>query len=233
MDDNLYQLLRHIETPDVKLNTIFSDSRPLPISGDKLYEMMAASENIDYLAKMIIERADPLRNTVPTGKVEIVKDKIKQYLTSWKNLGKFDKFMGTHRNRPIELNSVNIVAQLDSYNLEFIEAFAETILPTSDTTKVKSVVNPSGMYAQQERIIKVNSKPVPFYERALYKRLNDFNMDLALDETEAPFYKMDKNPNLSDQERKKTNRSSEQPSHLDRQGMSFRMKPNYQKYKYA
>lgn len=232
MDDNLYQLLRYIQTPNAKVNTIYADPKPEVVSGDELAAMIMSEKNVDYLTKMIIDRADPLRNNASVGQVDIIKGKIKQYLTSWKNLGKYDKFMGTYKNKPIQLNTVNVVSHVDAYNLEFIESFAEKILPTSDATNVKSVVNPNGLFAQQERVIKINSKPVPFYERALYKRLNDFNLDIGLDETEAPFYKMDKNPKLSDAERQRTERTVEERTHLDRQSVSFRMKPNYQKYKY-
>ncbi len=74
----------------------------------------------------------------------------------------------------------------------------------------------------------MHSKPVPFYQRAVFKRLNDWTVDARVDETEAPFYRMDNNPRISANERKKTEVSrTEQPSYLDRTGLSYRMIPKY------
>lgn len=233
MSEDIYQYVKYLKTPDVKLNTIHSDIRPsYKLSKDEIITRMNSEQNIDYLAKMIIDRSDPLRNGASVGQVQIIKDKIVQYLKSWENLGKFDRLSAVIGNKKRSIETVNPISQIDSFNLEFLNSFSETILPSSNVTKVKSVVDPSGLYAQQERIIKVNSKPVPFYERALYKRLNDFNLDLGMDETEAPFYKMDHNPKLSEAERKKTNKTEEPNTHLDKQGMTFRMKPKYQKFQY-
>lgn len=232
MNDELYFLVRGLRTSDVKLNTIYADRDLVEPTGAAIAEKMMSDENVKYLTKMVIDRADPLRNGASIGQFNIVKDKVNQFLLSWKNLGKFEKILGTDDGKPIALKAVSIVAYVDALNLEFVNVFGESILPTSDVTKVTSVVNPNGLYAHHDRILKVNSKPVPFYERALYRRLNDFNLDSGLSETESPFYKMDHNPRLTETERKKTNKTAEVSTHLDRQSMNFRMIPNYQRFNY-
>ena len=232
MNDNLYGLIRNLRTADVKLSTLYTDKEQLPVSPEAVAQRMLSDDNISYLTKMVIDRADPLRNGSAVGQFAIVKDKVTQFMESWKSLGKFDRHYEVRNGKQVEVKSVNIIAHIDSLNLEFLNAFAEKILPASDITKVTSVVNPNGLFAQQERVIKTSAKPVPFYERALYRRLNDFNLDLGMDETESPFYKMDHNPKLSEAERKKTDKTVEQPSLIDREGMHTRMIPKHQKHKY-
>lgn len=227
MNPDNYGLIRHLRTPDVKLHTLYSDREPLKLSTEVIAAKVMSDENVHYLSKMIIERADPTRNGSGKGQLNIVKEKVILFLTSWKALGKFDRMFKSSGGKQVEVRTVNIVSYVDSLNLEFLDAFAEKILPASQVTKVVSVVNPGGLYAQQERVLKTTAKPTPFYERALYRRLNDFNMDLGLDETENPFYMMDKNPRLSEKERKKTNSTEELQSHLDREGLQFRMIPKY------
>ncbi len=225
----IYGLLRHLPTQDVALQTIYSDYEPIAPTSDSIITAITADRNVDYLTKMIIDKMDPLRNGsfIGSGRSATIKQSVKDYLDSWIRMGKFDKHMGTSSNKSVVLKQVNIISSVDSYNKEFVDAFAHVILPITDPTNVTSVVNPNGMYAQQERVLITNSKPTPFYERALYRRLNDWNMDLGMDETEAPFYKMDHNPRLSVEERKKTNATQERESHLDRENLAFRMKPKY------
>lgn len=225
-----YTLLRHLQTDGANLKTNFSDFEPIEIMPTDIVNMMFAKRNINYITKLIIDRADPLRNgssVKSSDMVAMIKSKVSEYLNSWKTLGKFDKHMTSDDNKRVLARTVNAVAMIDSYNKEFVDAFADRILPYNDPTQVTSVLNPNGLYAQQERILVTNSKPTPFYERALYRRLNDWNLDIRQDETEMPFYKMDHNPRLSDAERKKTNSTVEVPTYLDRQNFSFRMKPNY------
>lgn len=225
-----YTLLRHLQTNGANIKPIFNDYEPIEIMSVDIVDMMFARRNINYIAKLIIDKADPLRNGSSIRSpdmVAMIKAKVSEYLNSWRMLGKFDKHMTSNDNKRVLAKTVNFVSMVDSYNKEFVDAFANRILPHDDPTQVTSVVNPNGLYAQQERLLVTNSKPTPFYERALYRRLNDWNLDIRQDETEMPFYKMDHNPRLSDAERKKTNSTVEESTYLDRQNLSFRMKPNY------
>ena len=190
--------------------------------------MVSSKANIDYLAQLIIERADPLRNGSSLVAPDFIRPQIEKLLESWKNVGKFDKDTVMFEGKSLTIRSVSPTALLDHYNSEFVKAFAESILPTNDVTKVTSVVNPNGLFAQQDRIIKINSKPVPFYERAIFRRLHDTKLDQRIDETECFFYKMDHNPRMLDSERKKRDvDTKDRPSYLDREGLSYRMKPKY------
>ena len=227
MNDDIYAWTRFLRTPDVTLETTYANDETKEFTHAYTANMVMSSTNMDYLTDMILARADPLRNGVAVGARDGVRTRVEQLLTSWKNLGKFDQITIPFEGKTMLVNTVSPVALLDAWNMQFMDAFAETILPASDITNVTSVVNPNGLFAQQERILRVNSKPVPFYERALYRRLTDRNLDQRIDETEHPFYKMDANPHLSDEERKKTDRDAMLPTYLDREGMSFRMLPKY------
>ncbi len=229
MSDELFLLSRYALSKDSKsLGTIYSDDAMVNFDPKEIEQLVMADRNVDYIAEMIIARADPLRNGSASKLRSNVVERVKQLLASWKNLGKFESSSISFEGKRLEVKTVSTVALLDHYNKEFVEAFAESIIPTTDPTKVISVVNPNGLYAHQERIIRINSKPVPFYERALYRRLTDRVLDQRVDETEAPFYKMDHNPNLTEQERKKTNTSSsKQVSYMDREGISYRMIPRH------
>ncbi len=227
MSDELFLLSRHALPSDSKsLRTIYNHDESK--GTNEIESLVMAESNVQYIADMIIARADPLRNGSTKNMRAFVVDRVLQLLTSWKNLGKFDSSTITFEGKTLRVQAVSSIALLDHYNKDFVDAFADTIISTNNPTKVTSVVDPNGLYAQQERIIKINSKPVPFYERALYRRLADKTLDQRIDETEAPFYKMDHNPRLTDIERKKTNTStSKQMSYMDREGLAYRMNPRY------
>ena len=213
-------------TENVNIQSIYSDNENG--LGD-VAGMVTSTENIEYLTKLVIDRADPLRNGSSLTAPETIRPRIQKLLQAWKNVGKFNYDTIQFEGKTLSVRAVSPTALLDHYNTEFVKAFAESILPTSDVTKVTSVTNPNGLYAQQERIIKINSKPVPFYERALYKRLNDFTLDQRIDETEMPFFRMDHNPRMTDAERKKRDIDrTQEPTYLDREGLSYRMNPDYQ-----
>lgn len=221
-------LLKLIRTPNVKVQTLYNDREQLKPSKDAIEAKVLSDENVRYLTNMIIERADPTRNGASMGQFDIVKNKVITFLNSWKELGKFDRILKSSGGIQVEIHTVNITTYIDALNFEFINAFAERILPTSDVTKVVSVVNPGNLYVQQERLLVTTAKPVPFYEKALYKRLTDFNLNLPLDETENLFYMKDKNPRLSESERKKTNSTKEQDSiSIERNGLHYHMIPKY------
>ena len=213
-------------TADVKFQSIYSDNENG--LGD-VAGMVTSEENIEYLTKLIIDRADPLRNGSSLVAPDTIRPRIRKLLDSWKNVGKFDHDTIQFEGKTLLIRAVSPTALLDHYNTEFVKAFAESILPTSDLTKVTSITNPDGLFAQQERIIKINSKPVPFYEAAIYKRLNVFTLEQRIDETEMPFFRMDHNPRMIDAERKKRDVDrTQEPTYLDRVGLSYRMKPDYQ-----
>lgn len=228
MSESLYLLSRLAPTTGVAFGTIYDHNESATYTPARMVESMMAVSNVEYLTDLIIARADPSRSVIPNGIRAIVVAKVKEFLTSWRALGKFEfHYILINGNKHV-VSSISPVALKDHYNTEFVEEFAEKILPMSQATNVRSVTNPNGMYAQQERIIKMTAKPVPFYERALYRRLNDWTVDLPVDETQNPFYRMDHNPRLSKKERKKTDLDKTPViTPLDRESLSYRMIPNY------
>lgn len=226
MDEAFYSWLHRAPTAGALLGTTYSNDEMATYRSQYIIDAIQSDNNVAYIADMIIGRADPLRNGASAGQRMVVIEKVKQMLQSWQNLGKFESHTITINGQLHHVSSISPVTLLDHYNTEFVSSFADTILPTSDVAKVVSVTNPDGLYAQQERVIKMTAKPVPFYERAIYRRLNDWNLNTQLDETEAPFYRMDKNPRLSDAERQKTNTANKAlDTYLDREGLAYRMLP--------
>lgn len=228
MGEPLYSLARLAPTANVDFGTLYAQDEMAKYRATQIADAVMSDANVGYITDLVIAKADPLRNGISQGQRLVVFDKVKKLLASWKSLGKFDQRTIKIAGKVLRVLAVSPITLRDSYNTEFVTEFAETIMPHSDATKVTSVVNPDGMFAQQERIIKMTSKPVPFYERAIFRRLNDWQLDQRIDETESPFYKMDHNPRLSSAERKKTDVArAEQPSYLDREGLSYRMIPKY------
>ena len=214
---------------ELNLQSIYNDDETSSFGPAQITKLVMSPSNVDYIVNLVIARADPLRNGVSIAQRNKVTAEVTRLLESWKNVGKFDRDTISSEGKKLLIRAVSPIALLDHYNTDFVEAFAESILPTSDVTKVTSVVNPDGLYAQQERIIKINSRPINIYERSIFKRLNDFTLDQRIDETEMPFYKMDHNPRMLDSERKKRDIDrKEQPTYMDREGLSYRMKPRYQ-----
>jgi hypothetical protein len=208
--------------------TLYATDGMADYRSEQIAKMVMADSNVAYITDMIISKQDPTRSGPSKGSRNIISDKVSTRLQAWARLDKFKQSTTSINGKIVNVLSMSPIAILDSYNMEFVEAFADVILPANDITNVSSVVNPNGMYAHQERIIKMHSKPVPFYQRAVFKRLNDWTVDARVDETEAPFYRMDNNPRISANERKKTEVSrTEQPSYLDRTGLSYRMIPKY------
>lgn len=228
MDDNLYAWKGFDPTANVNLQTLYSHDESKSFGPTDIANMAMSPFNVNTLCDLIIERADPLRTGSSLVAPETIRPRIVKLLESWKNIGKFDKDTIPFEGKILRIRAVSPAALLDHYNLEFVKAFAETILPISDATKVTSVVNPNGLYAQQQRILKINSKPTPFYQKAPFRRLHDRKLDQRIDETESFFYKMDHNPRMLDSERKKRDvDTSDRASYLDREGLSYRMKPKY------
>jgi hypothetical protein len=229
MSDELYAWIRFGETPNTNthtLQTIYAHDENksfFDIGG-----LVMSETNYDYITNLIIQRADPLRNGNSVGQYESVIDKVKYYLSGWSSLGKFENESIVFEGKTYLVKTMSPTALVDHFNKEFVKVYGDVILPIPDITKVTSVVNPNGLLAQQERILTFNSKPVPFYERALYRRLGDKHLEQRLDETESPFYKMDNNPNISSSEKKKRDANTKHgSSYLDRENISYRMIPKY------
>jgi hypothetical protein len=211
---DIYALLRNNRTADAALGSFYTDTNTNEVSIQQTADMMLSDNNVAYLTEAIVSQAD---QSQLVGDTRIISDTIHKFLTSWKNLGKFDNPTPT----------VSPVMRLDELNNEFIKAFAQKIIPTASAMDVKSVVDPSGMYAQQEQSLLIVSTPIPFYERAIYRRLGEMHTELAMDESESLFYRMDSNPNLIDAERKKTEPTKPVETSLEHLGLSFNMLPKY------
>ncbi len=218
--DDIFTIMRRARTKDVHLDRVITDGEYKEITQKDIIYKLTSPENINILKTGIYSTADPTRKSGISSLV--VEERIKTYLQAWIDLGKFDKLLD-HRKREIGVSSMATLVK--SFNKEFVDTFAGDIIKYKDPTKVKSVVNPSGMYAQQVYTINTRNKKIPFYERAVFRRLHDRHMDFGEDETEAPFYKMDHNPHLTAKERKKTNKTKERDPTIERVGMSFRMMP--------
>lgn len=215
-------------TDNVVLQTLFATDESQFFKPKDIIELITADDNIDYLTDLIIERSDPLRNGTIRD-TTLIKAQINKYLTSWINMGKFDSLDTiSNKNKKLSIYTTSPINMLDQYNKEFVNTFAEKIAPTNDITKVTIVVNPNGLYAQQNRIITINSKPIPFYERSIFKRLTDFKQDQCVDETQNFFYAMDKNPRITDSERKKRDvERNELNDYKQRVAPEYRMLPKY------
>ncbi len=200
-----FALYRQSIKTDVPLNNFITDPTPDPITKEEVISAITKQDNIETLASIIIGRNDI---GMPIDRTNII-NKVSTYLTSWINLGKFNT---------IDI-FVSFPLALNHYNKEFVNEFADTILPV-DATKVQNVINPNGMYAQQTQTLSFKSKKIPFYERAIYKRLEAKHNELPMDESEDFFYKFKETG-------KKIPKSERNESILDREGFAYRMNPNY------
>lgn len=162
----------------------------------KNIELIFESEiNIDTIVELIFRKNgyDTYDNIAKSD----IKKQVKIYINSWINLGKFDSLS----------NYYSMESAVNAFNNEFVNVYASKFSLNKNNPKlVKSIINPNGMYAQQDRVIIEKIKPIPFYEKALYKRNIEWNVELPMDEVEVPFYRMDKNKNISEKERSKTDR---------------------------
>lgn len=224
--DSMFVLRRFEPTADTEVMTMADALVP----ERRIYELLSSEQNVAFICQTIIERADPLRVGSKANHGEFVQSKVRAKLRSWYELGKFRFMKSMYHGKQYLIDSPSPISMLDIYNQEFIDAFAETIMPAPTETQVTSVVNPDGLYAQQSHSVGVSrAKPIPFYERSIFKRLHAFDMDKPVDETEMPFYRMDLNANVSEEERKKRNvDASEQESYLDRESLAYRMIPTTQ-----
>ncbi len=166
-------------TKNVPIRTFSTDKYPNVIKSNEIIELFKSAENINILTELIINK-NSMGLNIGIDKFSI-KNKISEFVNSWITLGKF--------NNPI--STLSITDLLNYYNKEFVFEFSNIILPM-DMLDYKSVTNPDGMFAQQTRTLTYPSKKPPFWERALYRRLEDRVRDIPIDETEDYFYKYEK-----------------------------------------
>jgi hypothetical protein len=226
MNDDLFLFIRNGITRDARVSTL-NDRNELTLNRDQLAEAMTSTDNVSRLANQIVARADPTRSEVSQSTLDDITTKVETLLSSWKTLGKFDRAFLTVNNKQFEITTASMGEMMNFYNNEFINSFAESILPTSDITAVKSVLNPNGMFAQQERIEMVRSKPVHFHERSVFRRLNTWDHERPMDETQALFYGMDKKTSDTSDTSDTINKQQDTTTYLDRETPTYRMNPNY------
>jgi hypothetical protein len=214
-----YSVSRYLPSGNDNLKHLYNDNEMINTKSADLIQMINNKNNIRYLSDIIISKGNGNLD------VSFVMEQVSKYLESWVNMGKFDDISISQKNINGTVTKNNMkfaspVYMLAYYNKEFIETFTKNIIPES-ITNVKSVTNPGGMYAQQERIITESSKPIPFYERALYKRLEDRVLDQKIDETQNLFYGMEltgKDTTIDHEHISPAN---------ERREFVYRMKPNY------
>ncbi len=200
-----FALYRQALRTDVSLDTFSTQIDPTVVDKQAAASAMSSGDNLALLTSTIIRQNSMELAADPAA----VQSKVDKFMSAWINMGRFDR-----------LNSfISIQHLVNYYNKEFVREFAEAILPV-DVLKVKSVTNPNGMYAQQSRTLSYESKPPPFWERALYKRLEDRVRDVPMDETEGFFYKFE----ISG---KKMPEQSRIGDLYEREAPEFRMLPRY------
>jgi hypothetical protein len=200
-----FALYRQAIKTNIPIKNFSTDPNPDVVTKQQVISEFSSQKNTTLLTNLIISK-NSIGQAVDQ---KIVFDKVTTFIQSWINMGKFDK-----------LNSfLSFNLMINYYNKEFISAFANTILPV-DVVKVKSVTNPNGMYAQQTRTLAFKSKPPPFWERALYKRLEDRVRDVPIDETEDLFYKFELTG-------KKIPTRTNVSDIYEREEFHFRMNPKY------
>jgi hypothetical protein len=200
-----FALYRQAIRTDMPIKTFSTGIDPTIVQKEEIIGTMKSTDNIKLLTQLIISR-----NSIGLSvDAYSVTDKVTSMINSWINMGKFDT-----------LNSfTSFQLMVDYYNKEFVQEFADTILPV-DAIKVQSVTNPNGMYVQQSRTLSYKSKPVPFWERALYKRLEDRVRDIPMDESQDLFYKFE-------QTGKKIPDADKLGDIYERESPEFNMNPNY------
>ncbi len=170
-----YLLYRQAPRETTKSVATFStDINPNAVTKKDIILALTSDQNKNEITQRLVSQV-VLNATI---NVAHIKSEISKLLQGWVDMGKFNKL-----DQFLSLNSM-----IDYYNAEFIRDFKDMIIPFHPE-QVKSVVNPNGMYVQQTRTLSYKSKPPPFWERSLYKRLEDRTRDLPIDESENYFMK--------------------------------------------
>ncbi|GMF58690.1 unnamed protein product [Phytophthora fragariaefolia] len=187
--------------------------------------LITANANVNIITYKLMAHADPLRTGMPQEQRQKTRVLVINYLIAWEKMGKFNEKIIIVGNHSIDTSIVLPLTLIELLNQEFIDTFGDKILPIPSTTSVKSVTR---LYAQQERVIHISARPPPSYARAIYRRLQDPNLDAPIDETESLSYCLDNNPHISETERSKQQPSrTNLPTYLDREGVHYRMTPSY------
>jgi hypothetical protein len=152
-----YALFRETNyTKDADINRMYDE-----ISISEIIERFNSGKNIEYLVNEInILNGNNLDK-------QMVFVQVHKYIDSWINMGKF-------LDRP---KTFNIINMLDYYNNLFLETFADTFSDYIIPNNIHQGPNLNGIVAQQTRYTNYKSKPIPFYEKALYKRHYDQNIN--------------------------------------------------------
>lgn len=178
-----------------------------------IVKKILTSDNIQLLTNAIISR-NSVGINIDTNDVY---NKVYAKVVAWINLGKFK----TKTMQPLSV-----------YNREFIDEFADTIIPIH-FIKVDNPISPEAAWngqinieqAKQRTIMEPITKPIPFWRKSVFKRLHDRVRDDSIDETEDLFYKMDKTSVAKEFNRtpKKIPERTRHASILDRENLTYKM----------
>lgn len=180
-----------------------------------------------------------------------IKLKVKSLLDGWNGLGKFDKHP-TYKTRYIRQGKViehvypmkfnNLLEMREYYNQEFLKSFSNQFKPKQAPIKElpidkqseqenawtvpKSVVNPNGMRAQQTVNMTWQYKPIAFWQKAPFKRLQEFEVQPYDMERENLFMRFENTgKKVSNQDlRIQTNTVLEPSDYRQKDGMHFSLK---------
>ena len=175
---NLNNFDNQINKLSNKANTLFEI-----VSSDQFINKFTTNENLNYLTRIIMRRIEIDNPSL----YPMIKKQVTEYINNWIGLSKFSE--------KELIPGVTILDQLNYYNTKFIEVFEYDIkkkfLTNYDTNpffdkvngKLRRDMRPEDygqMFVQQEQGIYNNSlfrKTIPFYEKALYKRHHETNID--------------------------------------------------------
>lgn len=161
-------------TDGANINTMSYTSPPSLITESEISDRMTSNENIELIASLIISR-----NSIGIDiNRSMVIENVSKMMKSWVSLNKFKT----------EYTSTSIQSMITHFNREFVNEFADIIVPV-ESIKVHTIMNPNGMYVQQSRDLVFKNKGAKSRERSLYKHLVDKVRDDPIDETESMFYK--------------------------------------------
>lgn len=200
-----FALYRQAIRTNIPVHTFSTETNPTIVTKEQVITNMKSKNNINHLTQLIIRKN---AMGLPAD-IQSVSEKVVSMINAWINMGKFNTL-----NSFLSFNHM-----IDYYNKEFVLEFAETILPVN-ALKVQSVTNPNGMYAQQSRTLSFTSKAPPFWERALYKRLEDRHREIPMDESQDFFYKFELTG-------KKIPEAVANRDIYERESPEFRMEPKY------
>lgn len=204
-------------------------------------DIVLSQQNIETLA-------DQLSFGLPYNGIKL---KVESLLKAWDSLGKFDK-APSYKTRYIRRGKVientypvlfnNRSDVVTYYNQEFISAFKNQFEPKHKSLKElpidksseqenawtvpKSVVNPDGLRAQQQTTMTWQYKPIAFWQKAPFKRLQEFSVEQSADERENLFMRFENTgKKISNKDlRLQTNTVEEPVDYRQRDGLHYSLK---------